>query len=115
MLSGKAPFVGNCGEDCEWEKGGSCYECQRTLWNSIKEGKFVFDDRGWNHISREAKDLVKNLLVKDASKRLTAKEVLRHPWISMVRTLISAILKGSDNPLDEEILSVTLIVGRTSC
>ena len=91
MLSGKAPFVGNCGEDCEWEKGGSCYECQRTLWNSIKEGKLEFSDRGWKHISNEAKDLVSKLLVRDASKRLTAKEVLRHPWVSMVGTLLMLV------------------------
>lgn len=85
MLSGKAPFAGSCGIDCEWDKGGSCYECQRSLWNSIKEGKFIFHDEEWRHISREAKDLVSNLLVKNASKRLTAKEVLRHPWVSSVR------------------------------
>ena len=97
MLSGKAPFFGNCGEDCEWEKGGSCYECQRTLWNSIKEGNFKFDDREWKHISPEAKDLVSNLLVKDASKRLTAKEVLRHPWVSKVGFLITVFQVAIDD------------------
>ena len=94
MLSGKAPFVGNCGEDCEWEKGGSCYECQRSLWHRIQEGKFAFDDKEWRHISNEAKDLVSKLLVKDASKRLTAKEVLRHPWVSEVRKVTISVLKS---------------------
>ena len=84
MLSGKAPFVGNCGGDCEWEKGGSCYECQRTLWKSIQNGKFEFPDKEWGHISYGAKDLVSNLLERDASKRLTVEEVLRHRWVAEV-------------------------------
>ena len=84
MLAGKAPFVGHCGEECEWENGGACYECQRTLWNSIKGGQFAFNDKEWSHISDEAKDLVSKLLVKNAPKRLTAKEVLQHPWVSEV-------------------------------
>ena len=88
MLCGKPPFVGNCGEDCEWEKGGSCYECQRTLWNSIKKGEFQFHDKEWEYISDEAKDLVSKLLVKNASKRLTADQVVCHPWVAEVRLLV---------------------------
>lgn len=126
MLSGKAPFFGNCGEDCEWEKGGSCYECQRTLWNSIKEGNFKFDDREWKHISPEAKDLVSNLLVKDASKRLTAKEVLRHPWVSkgatgnVLKTPNVLCTASTDNQFDPfslmstEVLAYNRILSKNS-
>ena len=93
MLSGKAPFVGNCGEDCEWEKGGSCYECQRSLWKSIQNGKFEFPHREWGHISHGAKDLVSNLLERDASKRLTVEEVLRHRWVAEVS--VSKLISSS--------------------
>eukprot|EP00112_Aurelia_sp_Birch-Aquarium-sp1_P013765 Seg2936.2 transcript_id=Seg2936.2/GoldUCD/mRNA.D3Y31 product="MAP kinase-interacting serine/threonine-protein kinase 2" protein_id=Seg2936.2/GoldUCD/D3Y31 len=106
MLSGKAPFVGNCGEDCEWEKGGSCYECQRTLWRSIQNGKFEFPDKEWRHISYGAKDLVSNLLERDASKRLTVEEVLRHRWVAegamevFLRTPTVLGATNTDNQLD---------------
>ncbi len=55
------------------------------LWNNIKQGHFEFPEKEWGHISNEAKDLVCKLLVKDASKRLTASEVLNHKWISEVK------------------------------
>jgi len=34
----------------------------------------------WDSISKEAKSLITNLLVKDPKKRYTAKEALEHPW-----------------------------------
>merc|ERR1712029_1180842 len=36
---------------------------------------------GWSSISVEAKDLITKLLVKDAKKRISAAEVIRHPWL----------------------------------
>merc|ERR1712025_1136966 len=35
----------------------------------------------WSSISVEAKDLITKLLVKDAKKRISAAEVIRHPWL----------------------------------
>lgn len=28
MLSGRPPFYGNCGRDCDWDSGGNCQFCQ---------------------------------------------------------------------------------------
>lgn len=28
MLCGNPPFVGNCGEDCGWDRGEACKECE---------------------------------------------------------------------------------------
>ena len=44
-------------------------------------GRFCFPENEWRDVSNEAKDLIRNLLVKEASKRLSAEAVLTHPWI----------------------------------
>ncbi|XP_038616260.1 MAP kinase-interacting serine/threonine-protein kinase 1 isoform X2 [Tachyglossus aculeatus] len=81
MLSGYPPFVGNCGADCGWDRGEVCRVCQNQLFESIQEGKYEFPDKDWAHISQEAKDLISRLLVRDAKQRLSAAQVLLHPWV----------------------------------
>ncbi|XP_073675434.1 MAP kinase-interacting serine/threonine-protein kinase 2b [Garra rufa] len=81
MLSGYPPFVGRCGSDCGWENGEPCQACQNTLFESIQEGKYEFPEKDWAHISSSAKDLISKLLVRDAKKRLSAAQVLQHPWV----------------------------------
>merc|ERR1719186_507744 len=81
LLCGYAPFSGNCGLDCGWERGESCTDCQELLFSSIKEGEVVFPEQHWGKISTEAKDLIEHLLIKDSSIRLDAEQVLNHPWI----------------------------------
>ncbi|XP_044297347.1 MAP kinase-interacting serine/threonine-protein kinase 1 isoform X2 [Varanus komodoensis] len=81
MLSGYPPFVGNCGTDCGWDRGEVCKSCQNKLFESIQEGKYEFPDKDWSHISSDAKDLISKLLVRDAKKRLSAAQVLQHPWV----------------------------------
>ncbi|XP_063483603.1 MAP kinase-interacting serine/threonine-protein kinase 1 isoform X10 [Symphalangus syndactylus] len=51
------------------------------LFESIQEGKYEFPDKDWAHISSEAKDLISKLLVRDAKQRLSAAQVLQHPWV----------------------------------
>jgi len=80
LLCGYAPFSGNCGLGCGWERGESCTDCQEMLFSSIKEGEVMFPEKHWGNISIEAKDLIEHLLVKDSS-RLDAEQVLDHPWI----------------------------------
>ncbi|XP_025064083.1 MAP kinase-interacting serine/threonine-protein kinase 2 isoform X2 [Alligator sinensis] len=81
MLSGYPPFVGHCGTDCGWDRGEACQTCQNMLFESIQEGKYEFPDKDWAHISFGAKDLISKLLVRDAKKRLSAAQVLEHPWV----------------------------------
>uniref|UniRef100_A0A8C8ZRZ0 Protein kinase domain-containing protein n=1 Tax=Prolemur simus TaxID=1328070 RepID=A0A8C8ZRZ0_PROSS len=81
MLSGYPPFVGHCGADCGWDRGEVCRVCQNKLFESIQEGKYEFPDKDWAHISSEAKDLICRLLVRDAKQRLSAAQVLQHPWV----------------------------------
>ncbi|XP_062834409.1 MAP kinase-interacting serine/threonine-protein kinase 1 isoform X3 [Anolis carolinensis] len=81
MLSGYPPFVGNCGTDCGWDRGEVCKVCQNKLFESIQEGKYEFPEKDWSHISDDAKDLISKLLVRDAKERLSAAQVLQHPWV----------------------------------
>merc|ERR1712209_8366 len=81
LLSGYPPFSGFCGQQCGWSQGGQCDECQMNLFTNIQQGRFEFHSKEWNNISPQAKDLIKRLLVKDAKKRLSASDVLRHEWL----------------------------------
>ncbi|KAJ8356822.1 hypothetical protein SKAU_G00196160 [Synaphobranchus kaupii] len=82
MLSGYPPFVGRCGSNCGWEWGEPCHACQNMLFESIQEGKYEFPEKDWAHISSRAKDLISKLLVRDAKNRLSAAQVLQHPWVN---------------------------------
>uniref|UniRef100_A0A674DQZ0 non-specific serine/threonine protein kinase n=1 Tax=Salmo trutta TaxID=8032 RepID=A0A674DQZ0_SALTR len=84
LLSGYPPFVGRCGSDCGWDMGEPCHTCQNTLFESIQEGKYEFPEKDWAHISSSAKDLISKLLVRDAKNRLSAGQVLQHPWVQGV-------------------------------
>lgn len=54
---------------------------QDLLFESIQEGRYDFPEREWGSISTEAKDLIQRLLVKEASRRLSAAGVLEHTWV----------------------------------
>ncbi|PSN52694.1 MAP kinase-interacting serine/threonine-protein kinase 1 [Blattella germanica] len=82
LLCGYPPFYGSCGSDCGWERGENCHACQELLFTSIQDGCYDFPEREWANISEEAKDLIRSLLVKDASRRLSAECVLTHPWMT---------------------------------
>ncbi|XP_010898969.1 MAP kinase-interacting serine/threonine-protein kinase 1 isoform X2 [Esox lucius] len=81
LLSGSPPFTGHCGTDCGWDRGETCRSCQNNLFESIQEGHYEFPERDWSHISAQAKDLISRLLVRDATLRLSASQVLQHPWV----------------------------------
>jgi len=82
LLSGNPPFFMECGNDCGWEFGDFCQECQDLLFNAIQDGIYDFPEDEWSYISDDAKDLIQHLLVKDASQRYTADMVLKHRWVA---------------------------------
>jgi len=53
-----------------------------ALFKKIMDVKYDFDDSVWDDISDTAKDLIRNLLVKDPAKRFTAQQCLSHAWIT---------------------------------
>jgi calcium/calmodulin-dependent protein kinase I len=52
------------------------------LFKRIKSGTYKFLAPYWDPISPEAKDFVKNLLIVDPRKRMTAAEALNHKWLA---------------------------------
>ncbi|TRY78419.1 hypothetical protein TCAL_01677, partial [Tigriopus californicus] len=92
LLCGYLPFAaGKCDQDCGWDRGEECGKCTRSLFNAICNGTLIFHEQYWSSISSEAKDLISKLLVRDASLRLDAGEVLKHPFI---------VSGGSSAPLE---------------
>lgn len=45
----------------------------------VLKGKVEFDGDAWDHISKDAKSLIKKMIAKP-EKRLTAQECLEHKW-----------------------------------
>lgn len=58
------------------------HESTAQLYKQIKKGEYDFPAPYWTDVSESAKDLVRGLICVDVNKRLTAKQVLAHPWIT---------------------------------
>eukprot|EP00128_Syssomonas_multiformis_P016254 Colp12_sorted_trinity150504_noHs@10739 len=56
-------------------------ENDAVLFQKIMKGRFEFNAPYWNSISDSAKDLISKLLVVNPDERLTADQVLQHPWL----------------------------------
>ncbi|KAG8383345.1 hypothetical protein BUALT_Bualt04G0002800 [Buddleja alternifolia] len=83
LLSGVPPF---------WA------ETEMGIFRQILRGKLDFDSEPWPGISDFAKDLIRKMLDRNPKTRLTAHEVLCHPWI-VDDTM------APDKPLDSAVLS----------
>ncbi|KAL7983718.1 hypothetical protein Chor_000594 [Crotalus horridus] len=64
----------------------------------IGSGKFSLSGGYWNSVSETAKDLVSKMLHVDPHQRLTAAQVLRHPWIVHCDQLPQYQLNRQDAP-----------------
>ncbi|PIA47248.1 hypothetical protein AQUCO_01400140v1 [Aquilegia coerulea] len=83
LLSGVPPF---------WA------ETEPGIFRQILQGKLDFESEPWPAISESAKDLIRKMLDMNPKRRLTAHEVLCHPWIVDDRV-------APDKPLDSAVLS----------
>ncbi|KAK4834506.1 hypothetical protein QYF36_023968 [Acer negundo] len=83
LLSGVPPF---------WA------ESEDEIFQEVLHGALDFSSDPWPNISESAKDLVRKMLVRDPKKRLTAHEVLCHPWVQVDGV-------APDKPLDSAVLS----------
>ncbi|PSR98093.1 Calcium-dependent protein kinase [Actinidia chinensis var. chinensis] len=83
LLSGVPPF---------WA------ETEQGIFEQVLHGDLDFSSDPWPSISEGAKDLVRRMLVRDPRKRLTAHEVLCHPWVQVGGV-------APDKPLDSAVLS----------
>uniref|UniRef100_A0A4W3HZ91 calcium/calmodulin-dependent protein kinase n=1 Tax=Callorhinchus milii TaxID=7868 RepID=A0A4W3HZ91_CALMI len=66
-------------------------EDQHRLYQQIKAGAYDFPSPEWDTVTPEAKDLINKMLTINPSKRISAAEVLKHPWISHRATVASCM------------------------
>uniref|UniRef100_A0ACD5YVZ5 Uncharacterized protein n=1 Tax=Avena sativa TaxID=4498 RepID=A0ACD5YVZ5_AVESA len=66
MLSGSVPFYGATAPE---------------IFEAVLRGTLRFPPRAFASVSPEAKDLLRRMLCRDVSRRVSAEQVLRHPWI----------------------------------
>ncbi|XP_025050647.1 ribosomal protein S6 kinase alpha-3 isoform X2 [Alligator sinensis] len=86
MLTGYTPFAN--GPD----------DTPEEILARIGSGKFSLSGGYWNSVSDTAKDLVSKMLHVDPHQRLTAAQVLRHPWIVHCDQLPQYQLNRQDAP-----------------
>lgn len=65
MLCGYPPFNGTTDEE---------------IFEKVRVGEFDYPKEEWDHISKEAKDLVAHMLTVEPKNRYSAVECLAHPW-----------------------------------
>mmetsp|Transcript_34305 Transcript_34305/g.94521 ORF Transcript_34305/g.94521 Transcript_34305/m.94521 type:complete len:313 (+) Transcript_34305:129-1067(+) len=53
-----------------------------ALFEQIMKARYDFPSPWWDNISSDAKALVQGLLTIEPKKRLTAAQVMKHPWIT---------------------------------
>ncbi|CAH8430218.1 unnamed protein product [Dicrocoelium dendriticum] len=56
-------------------------EDQNRLYSQIKSGAFDYPSPEWDTVTPEAKNLINSMLTVCPSRRITAAEALKHPWI----------------------------------
>ncbi|XP_036339105.1 phosphorylase b kinase gamma catalytic chain, liver/testis isoform isoform X4 [Rhagoletis pomonella] len=57
---------------------------QMVMLRNIMEGKYSFTSPEWADISEDPKDLIRKCLVVDPAKRITVKEILKHPYFNQM-------------------------------
>lgn len=71
MLCGRPPF---------WDRH------QARLFKKIKEDPVKFPNKwDWDKITDEAKDLITRMLMKDPKCRISAVDMIKHPWFDVCR------------------------------
>ncbi|XP_064780378.1 calcium/calmodulin-dependent protein kinase type II delta chain-like isoform X3 [Oncorhynchus masou masou] len=66
-------------------------EDQHKLYQQIKAGAYDFPSPEWDTVTPEAKNLINQMLTINPSKRITADQALKHPWICQRSTVASMI------------------------
>ncbi|EPS73723.1 hypothetical protein M569_01033 [Genlisea aurea] len=84
LLSGIPPF---------WGKTKS------RIFDAVRAADLRFPANLWDSVSDSAKELIRNMLCRDTSKRLTPRQVLDHPWVTDSILLSDDFLRNELNEL----------------
>ncbi|XP_076174070.1 calcium/calmodulin-dependent protein kinase II isoform X28 [Ptiloglossa arizonensis] len=66
-------------------------EDQHRLYAQIKAGSYDYPSPEWDTVTPEAKNLINQMLTVNPSKRITAHEALKHPWICQRERVASVV------------------------
>ncbi|KAA3681802.1 calcium/calmodulin-dependent protein kinase (CaM kinase) II [Paragonimus westermani] len=66
-------------------------EDQTRLYTQIKSGAFDYPSPEWDTVTTEAKALINSMLTVSPSRRITAAEALKHPWICQRERVASVV------------------------
>jgi len=87
-------LAGSYDEKCDiWSCGVICYillcgyppffgDTDEQILKSVKKGVFDFPSPDWDLITKEGKDLIKNMLTLSAESRPSAQTLLDHKWLA---------------------------------
>ncbi|KAK1409866.1 hypothetical protein QVD17_36395 [Tagetes erecta] len=81
-----------CGVPPFWD------ETEEGVYEQVLNGELDLESDPWPSISDSAKDLIRGMLARDVTMRMTAHEVLSHPWIQ-------ADGVAPNHPLDSAVVS----------
>ncbi|XP_044290939.1 ribosomal protein S6 kinase alpha-1 isoform X2 [Varanus komodoensis] len=95
MLAGYTPFANGPNDTPE------------EILIRIGGGKFSLRGGNWDTVSDAAKDLVSKMLHVDPHQRLTARQVLQHPWITQKERLPQSQLSHQDVQLVKGAMAAT--------
>ncbi|XP_041643370.1 ribosomal protein S6 kinase alpha-2-like [Cheilinus undulatus] len=95
MIAGFSPFASSPEDTAE------------EILAKIGSGKFIISGGNWDLVSDAAKDIVVKMLHVDPHQRLTAPQVLRHPWIVEKDKLSDTALTRQDALTVKGALSAT--------
>jgi calcium-dependent protein kinase len=66
LLSGRPPFID---------------KCEAGILRSVLYTEVTYDGKVWKKVSAGAKDLITKMLVKNPNERISARDLLKDPWI----------------------------------
>ncbi|XP_073985859.1 calcium/calmodulin-dependent protein kinase II isoform X17 [Rhodnius prolixus] len=66
-------------------------EDQHRLYGQIKAGAYDYPSPEWDTVTPEAKNLINQMLTVNPSKRITASDALKHPWICQRERVASVV------------------------
>ncbi|XP_034044548.1 ribosomal protein S6 kinase alpha-2 [Thalassophryne amazonica] len=95
MIAGFCPFASSPKDTAE------------EILAQIASGKVLITGGNWDLVSDTAKDIVTKMLHVDPHQRLTAPQVLRHPWIVARNQLSESVLTRQDVATVKGALSAT--------
>ncbi|CAI7870061.1 unnamed protein product, partial [Closterium sp. NIES-54] len=73
--AGVVMYIAMCGVPPFWASSN------RSLAEAIRGKEVSFKSAKWAGVPEECKDLIGRMLVKDPKRRITALEILGHPWM----------------------------------